>query len=186
MEITIQVDDVEGLNEYITDAVNEIVVDEVEKQMHSEFINNDEFQKSVKSAVIHHLDNDIKNHILSDTTFMNWMRTEVWKQVSEKSRSDSSTHTNRELATDDTPNFEAGIDAIHKLSGKDGKLVVEMVNYLKEYDINTLRSILGDITYYFEYCKAALINSEDASRIREHFRVQAKQALDSETDETSN
>ena len=83
-EITIEVNDVQGLNEYITDAVNEIVVDEVEKQMHSEFINNDEFQKSVKSAVIHHLDNDIKNHILSDTTFMNWMRTEVWKQVSEK------------------------------------------------------------------------------------------------------
>ena len=31
------------------------------------------------------------------------------------------TYTNKEWATNDTPDFEAGLNVIHDLSGKDGK-----------------------------------------------------------------
>ena len=68
----------------------------------------------------------------------------------------------------------------------DDKIVVDMVEHLIKHDINALRCILGDLTYYFEYCKAALINTDDASRIREHFKKKAEKALDGETDETYN
>ena len=168
MEITVEVDDIEGLSGHISDVVVDEVVDEVQKQMdverqkHSEFISNGDFETAVKSAVL---------NTLSTDEFQSFIKNAVIHQLASKG---------------DAPDFERGLNAIHDMSGKDGKIVTDMVNHLIKHDTNTLRHILGDITYWYEYCEASGINTNDASRMREHFRVQAKQALNGDTDETSN
>ena len=95
MEITIEVDDIDGLYEYISDELKDKVEGEVEKQMHSEFINNDEFQKSVKSAVL---------YTLSTDEFQFFIKNAIIHQLESRT---IPTYTNKEWATNDTPDFEA-------------------------------------------------------------------------------
>ena len=178
-EVTVDVM-IEGLNEYITDAVNEIAM---WTRLKSRCIVNSSITMNFRSSCQKccqsiRLDNDIKiSYWLSDTERIHGhldANMRFGKQVSEKIAEVQIVNAYQQRIGNMTihQTLRLGLIAIHKrCQVKMANLSLKWLNYLirirHQY---TSRSILGDITYYFEYCKAALINSEDASRIREHFR----------------